>query len=99
MAQRSAVASRCAWKTKYFPSGVHLPQHSFGASLPPESKGCRLLPSAEACQIERLFVLGSFTVKRKIEPSGDQRISLAVPPAGKSRLGSLPSLLARKISF
>ena len=47
----------------------------------------------------RLLVLGSFTVNRKIDPSGDQRSSLEVPDVATSRRGSLPSLFARNISL
>src|SRR5271157_180970 len=98
-AQRFAVPSRTAWKTKYLPSGVHLPQHSLGVLFQPGSKARRLPPSAETCHRERLLVLGSLRVKRKIDPSGDQRISLGVPAVNKSWRGLLPSLFARSISF
>ncbi len=93
------MSSRDAWKTKYLPSGVQLPQHSLGVLFHPASKGRKLLPSAEACQMERSLVRGSFSVKRKVDPSGDQRRSLAVPSVFKRRESSLPSLFARNISF
>src|SRR5580765_3707464 len=37
----------CDWNTKYFPSAVHLPQHSSGGLCQPSSNGCRPVPSAE----------------------------------------------------
>src|SRR6266849_3808564 len=47
----------------------------------------------------RALVCGSFKVKRKIDPSGDQRRSLEVPEVLQRSRDSPPSLFARKISF
>src|SRR5689334_20376247 len=47
----------------------------------------------------RALVCGSFSVKRRIVPSGDQRKSLEVPEVLSSRRGSPPSLFARNKSL
>ncbi len=93
------------WKTKYFPSGVQLPQQrligpsdgpAFGLSAGRGGRsGWRSVPSRETSQIELAEVGSSKTVNRTRVPSGDQRGCYPRPGNVTSNLGSLPSLLAR----
>ena len=71
VAQTFVRPSRLAWKTKYLPSGVQLPQHSAGGLLHPSNRRCRLLPPAETSGDHRgqLATPGSSTSFRDSVPS------------------------------
>src|SRR5437773_10553446 len=98
VAQTFVRPSRLAWKTKYLPSGVQLPQHSAGGLLHPSNRRCRLLPPAETSHIDGHWfwgsLSGSVTVNRISFPSGDHRGQLATPGSSTSFRDSVPSALA-----
>src|SRR6516225_9233946 len=85
----------CDWNTKYFPSGVHFPQHSLGGLCQPGSNGRRFVPSTDTSQSDIALVLRSVTLNRSSLPSSDHTGALAKPVTETSLLGSVPSLVAR----
>src|SRR5438477_11666462 len=95
---------RVLWNTKYFPSVVHLPQHSRGGTFQPgDRSGCAFVPSERASHSEDTPVafsatVSSATVKRMRDPSGERLIPLGVPATVRILRASLPSPSARNMS-
>src|SRR5271167_4402466 len=89
--------------TKYFPSGVHAPQHSLAISFPRgafpvSNKGCKLSPAAETSHSESSWFL--VAVKRSTLASGDQRGLLTMSPGKATSLRDpLPSDLTTNKSW
>src|SRR5262249_31345948 len=89
------------WKMKYFPSAVHLPQHSSGGSCQPASKRCRSVPSADASQAScwpRVPAVSEVS-NRKWLLSSDHVAFLMSPFTLTSFRDSVPSAFARNKSF
>src|SRR5262245_16416575 len=77
--------------TKYFPSGVHLPQQSCRGFIQPGSRWCTALPSAFASQSEATGVNASPTVNRIRFPSGEYANPLGIPGRVANFRGDDPS--------
>src|SRR5271167_3710854 len=69
------------WKTKYFPSGVHLPQHSSGGSCQPGSRRCKSVPVTDTSQASCWPMLPALSElsNRKCPLSGDHVTFLMSP--------------------
>src|ERR1700690_582062 len=94
MAQMLGVPLRVDWKTKYSPLGVQLPQHSAGGLFQPGSSGWRCVPSAAISQRLEVLSRSSWTVRRTVLESGDQRGHKGRPFTVAIFVKSLPSLEA-----
>src|SRR5580704_3925786 len=94
-AQISVFPSCVAWKTKYLPFGVQLPQHADARWSQAASKRCAPFAGSKTSHNDDCPVALSKTVNRRREPSGDHRSHEPVPGKVASRLASLPSLRAR----
>src|SRR5262245_38497137 len=86
-------------KTKYFPSGVHLPQQSCEGFIQPGNSWCASLPSALASQSAATVVNGSPTVKRIRFPSGEYAKAMGLPGKVADFRGDDPSASAIIMSF
>src|SRR6476469_2001506 len=62
IAQILLIPLRVDWKTKYLPSRVQVPQHSFGGWFQPSRRGWSSVPSADTYQSEIELVLESCRV-------------------------------------
>src|SRR5450432_1337954 len=100
---------RVLWNTKYFPSVVHLPQHSCAGTFQPgDRSGCGFVPSERASHSEDTpppfgppafsAPVSSATVKRMRDPSGERLIPLGLPATVRILRSSRPSSSARNIS-
>jgi len=85
------LPSRRLVKRKYFPSGVHRPQHSWGESFQFGSKGWGWPPSRLSSQYSLKLVFRSLTVARIFCPSGEIRTSPIRAVSVASFLASDPS--------
>src|SRR5579863_9877437 len=94
-AQISVFPSCVAWKTKYLPLGVQLPQHSDARWPLGASKRCAPFAGSKTSHNDDCPVALSKTVSRRREPSGDHRNQEPVPGNVASCFASLPSLRAR----
>src|SRR5580693_2262748 len=94
-AQISVFPSCVAWKTKYLPFGVQLPQHSDARWSRVAGKRFAPLADSKTSHNDDCPVALSKTVSRRREPSGDHRNHEPVPGNVASCFASLPSLRAR----
>src|ERR1700756_1030838 len=86
---------------KYFPSVVHLPQHSSGGSCQPASKRCRSVPPADTSQAScrpRVPAVSEVS-NRKLLLSSDHVTFLMSPFTLSSLRDSVPSAFERNKSF
>jgi DNA-binding CsgD family transcriptional regulator len=91
MAQRLLIPLPIAWKTKYLPSGVQLPQHTSANTFQPGSSGYARFPSIRTSQRESATPMPGSTVKRTLLPSDDQLRNLGSPATVASFRTSVPS--------
>ena len=95
----SAQICPCDWKTKYFPSAVHLPQHSSGGLCHPGNNGCRFVPCVETSQSEFSPVFSSHG-KPKLYFRWVTTSDKSLGPVSETNFrDSVPSLLARNNSL
>ena len=90
-------STRFDWKTKYFPSGVQLPQHSAVGRVQFGNRGRSLFPANANSHSDVARVAESTTVNRKREPSGEQRSQNALPGTDVKTRALCPSLRVIRI--
>src|ERR1700687_3099577 len=96
----SAQISLWDTKRKYFPSSVHLPQHSLGGLCQPSSSRCSFVPSAATSHSSRWPRVPAVSEEsnRKPPPSGDQERFLISPFTESSLWESVPSAFPKNKS-
>src|SRR5439155_3572860 len=97
-AQIPPLPWRKALKRKYFPSGVHAPQHSPGSWCHSARRRRGLPPSLATSHREFEPLFRSKTLKRTCTPSGENLSAKGSPPKVASLRASLPSDFSRKTS-
>src|SRR5579863_211538 len=86
----------CDWKMKYFPSAVHLPQHSSGGLCSPTKSGRSPVPSMATSRSICCPMVPAVSEEsnRKRRLSGDQVRLLMSPVMLTILCGSVPSAFA-----
>src|ERR1700722_2043784 len=89
---RSMLSLWVDWKTKYLPSAVQVPQHSEAGLLQLGRIGWGVWSDAVSSHSDRVWLMGSSTVKRSRVPEGDQRSQKARPMGSVANGVDVPSL-------